>query len=191
MLKDAYLAIKAANPQATVVAAGQTFFWDKENGRPQFLDSVLNVADKDPTARAHNDYLDAADVHMYSDPLNSYLGPLFYSQILKKHHLRAAVWSSEMNVVPYDDPASPLPAGSWRASQDQQASYVIEATALALAGGVQRLAMYKMVDGPAEGAGELYGLARNNGTCGRPTWPTNWLTGCTPGRRRRSTRSVR
>ena len=164
LLKDAYLAIKAANPRATVVAAGQTFFWDKENGRPQFLDSVLTVADKDPTARAHNDYLDAADVHMYSDPLNSYLGPLFYSQILGKHHLRAAVWSSEMNVVPYDDPASPLPAGYWRATQDQQASYVIEATALALAGGVQRLAMYKMVDGPAEGVGELYGLARNNGS---------------------------
>jgi hypothetical protein len=69
---------------------------------------------------------------------------------------------SELNVVPYDDPASPLGATDWRATQDQQASYMVESVALALAAGVARCAVYKMVDGPAEGAGELYGLVRND-----------------------------
>jgi hypothetical protein len=162
LLKVAYLAIKSVNAAATVVAAGQTFFWDKENGRAQFLDSMLSAADRDPTAAAHGDYFDAADVHMYSNPLNTLLGPFFYHQIFAKHHIVKPIWMSELNVVPYDDPASPLPATDWRATQDQQASYMIESAALALAAGVARFAVYKMVDGPAEGAGELYGLVRND-----------------------------
>ncbi len=169
LLKVAYQAIKSVNPQATVVFAGQTYFWDKEAGREQFIDSVLDSADHDPSAKAHGDYFDAADVHMYSNPLNTFLGPYFYHQIFAKHHIDKPIWMSELNVVPYDDPTSLLAATNWRATQDQQSSYMIESISLALAAGVSRFAVYKMVDGPAEGAGELYGLVRNNGTL-RPAY---------------------
>jgi hypothetical protein len=47
---------------------------------------------------------------------------------------------------------------------DEQASYVIQAFALARAAGVERMSIYKMVDERPEGPGELYGLVRNDGS---------------------------
>jgi hypothetical protein len=47
---------------------------------------------------------------------------------------------------------------------DQQASYVIQAFALARAAGAERMSIYKMVDERPEGPGELYGLVRNDGS---------------------------
>src|SRR6185437_2105166 len=73
------------------------------------------------------------------------------------------------NVVPNNDPASSHPDGPFRASLDQQASYMIEAPVLALAAGVSRFEVYKMRDTGGEGQGELYGLVRDDGSL-RPAY---------------------
>lgn len=164
LVKVADQAIKSANPSATVVVGGMTYWWDQRNQRTQYLDSMLDVEAQDPTAAANGYYFDAVDVHTYSNPLNSYLAPVVFHQIMQKHGFDKAVWTSEMNVVPNDDPASPQPTGPFRASMDQQASYMIEASALALAGNVAKLSVYKMRDTGGEGSGELYGLVRDDGS---------------------------
>lgn len=170
LLKVGYQAIKSVNPNATVVVAGMTYWYDHANKRQQFLDALLDLDTADPTAAAHNYYFDAVDAHTYSNPLNSYAEPMQFRQFLTKHGLDdKQVWIAEANVVPNNDPASPSPAGPFRASLDQQASYMIEATALAVAAGVDRFEVYKMRDTGGEGAGELYGLERDNGTL-RPAY---------------------
>jgi hypothetical protein len=69
----------------------------------------------------------------------------------------------ESNVVPYDDPMNPI-VKPLHATMDQQASYMIQAFALARAAGVQRMSIYKLVDELPEGPHELYGLVRNDGS---------------------------
>ena len=56
------------------------------------------------------------------------------------------MWVNETNVVPWDDDAAPLSRAHFRATQDEQASFLVQALAYALAGGVQRVAVYKMLD---------------------------------------------
>jgi hypothetical protein len=70
--------------------------------------------------------------------------------------------------VPFNDPVQPLPPGQTRATLDEQASYVIQSYAMGIAAGVERQAIYKMVDEEAE-QGQYYGLVRNNGTT-RPAY---------------------
>ena len=64
---------------------------------------------------------------------------------------------------------SPLSPQPFRASMDQQASYVIQAFALARAAGVERMSIYKMVDEYAENQTDLFGLVRNDGSI-RPSF---------------------
>ncbi len=61
-----------------------------------------------------------------------------------------------------------LPAGYFHATLEEQASYVIQSYALAVAAGVERQAIYKMVDELAED-GQFYGLVRNDGSV-RPAY---------------------
>ena len=168
LLKVAYLSIKEANPSATVVMAGLTYWWDKENGRQQYFEKLLDLALADPLAPANGYYFDVANVHTYGNPLNSFAVPTLFRRLMQARGIDKPIWVTEMNVVPYDDPMAPLPAGSYRATMDEQASYIIEALALARAAGVQRASVYKMSDGDPEN-GEYFGLVRNDGSV-RPAY---------------------
>src|SRR5260370_21142651 len=65
---------------------------------------------------------------------------------MRAHGIDKPVWVNETNVVPWDDPVAPLTRAHFRATQDEQVNYLIQAIAYALAGGVARVAVYKMVD---------------------------------------------
>jgi len=82
--------------------------------------------------------------------------------------MKKPIWINESNVVPFNDPVQPLPPGQARATLDDQASYVVQSYAMGIAAGVERQAIYKMVDEEPE-QGQYYGLVRNNGTT-RPAY---------------------
>jgi len=125
-LKVAYQAIKSVNPGATVAVAGMTYWYDHTYNRQQFLDAMLDLDVADPTAQANGYFFDAVDAHTYSNPLNSYAEAMQFEQFLTNHGISGKqVWETEANVVPNNDPASSHPAGPFRASLDQQASYMI------------------------------------------------------------------
>jgi len=168
LMKTAYLAAHDANPGCTVVMSGLTYWWDKEANREQWLQRYLELAAQDPTAAANHDYFDAANTHLYANPLNAYAQAMTFHRILQTHGGDRPVWITESNVIPTGDPGVPA-AGAFRATLDQQASFVIEDLALALASGAPRISIYKMTDGPTEGNGELYGLVRNDGST-RPAY---------------------
>lgn len=163
LMKDADLAIKSANPNAKVIFAGTTYWTDILAGHQLFFQRVLEAGSHDPTAAANGYYFDAVDIHIYSSPYQIYTIPQAYRAVMAQYGLNKPIWISEMNIVPWNDPYSTVPRGGFRGTLSEQASYMIEAMAMAEAAGVQRAAVYKMIDGTII-RGEPYGLIRNDGS---------------------------
>lgn len=163
-----YQAIKRANPRAKVVLTGTTYWWDLEYNRTLYLDRLLAQLVAAPGAAEQGAYFDAVAVHQYSSPLNSFAVPMIYKRVLQKYGLEKPLWIVESNVVPHDDPVHPLHRGGLRASQEEQANYVIQSVALARAAGVERYSIYKMLDESPEND-QYYGLVRNDGSI-RPAY---------------------
>ena len=73
------------------------------------------------------------------------------------------MWIGETNAVPYDDPLWPATKAGFRASLDEQASYLTEAFATYLALGVDRIGVNRVLDGADfDAGGEPFGLLRND-----------------------------
>ena len=151
LLKVAYLNIKDVDPGLTVGTAGFTYWTDKHAGRRQYFDRLLDQVAADPTASAHNQYMDFVSVHLYSDPHSLYDVPILYHQLMNARGFDKPIWIPETNVVPYDDPVNAGGPNSsptdMRASLGDQASFIIQAYALGMAAGVERIEVYKMKDG--------------------------------------------
>ncbi len=152
MLRVAYGSAKKGNPAARVHLAGLTYWVDKRADRPQYFERLLTLMDADPTAAANRHYFDVATLHLYTDPRALYDVPRLYRKLMAERGLDKPIWVNETNVIPYDDPTNAgtgydLPTGM-RCTLDDQASYVLQAFGLALAGGVERMAVYKAVDSP-------------------------------------------
>jgi len=163
LVKVASQAVKKANPDAKIALPGLTYWFDKQDNRPLYLARFMEAASKDPTAAEHGDYFDIVILHQYSNPLNVYVATQLLQRALTMYGLQRPIWIGESNIVPDDDPMNPI-GPALHGSMDEQASYVIQAFALARAAGVERMSIYKMVDERLEGAGELYGLVRNDGS---------------------------
>ena len=163
LVKVGYLAIKKANPNARVALPGMTYWWDKEGGRPLYLARFLEVAALDPSASAHGRYFDIVVLHQYSNPLNTFAAVQVLRRAMATYGVDRPIWINESNVAPYNDPLAPI-TPVLHATLDQQASYIIQAFAVARAAGVERMSVYKMVDERTEGPGELFGLVRNDGS---------------------------
>ncbi|HLY65102.1 MAG TPA: glycosyl hydrolase, partial [Chloroflexota bacterium] len=165
LLKDAYQAAKAANPNAKIVFAGTTYWVDVNVGKTLFFQRVLEAARTmdGANAQANGYYFDVVDVHLYSSPLDLYRVPQAYKQVLANFGLTKPIWITESNVAPYDDPGNETAAGSFRASLSEQANFVIRAFAMALAAGVERISLYKLVDGTV--ADKMpWGMSRDDGS---------------------------
>jgi hypothetical protein len=154
LLKVAYQAAHAANPNVTVVTAGVTYWGDVKAGRHQYFDRFLDQVVADPTAASHGYYFDKVAVHLYVNPDGLYTVPVLFHAFMHNHGFDKPTWINEMNVIPYDDPVN---AGTERSSPrdlrstlDEQASFIIEGFAMGLAAGVERIEVYKMKDGDGD-----------------------------------------
>jgi hypothetical protein len=162
LLKTAYLAIKDEDPTLQVHLAGLTYFWDQERGQRQYLDRLLDIIVADPEAAAQGYYFDAVAYHLYFDPrqtmdiIGEVQGTLGARGIMAKQ-----IWINQTNAPPSEDPAAPIGSPVFRVSLEEQSAFVIQEFALALAGGADRVAFYKLRDSPGDpGAVEPYGLLR-------------------------------
>jgi len=163
LLKVAYLVAKQTDPQAIIHLAGLTYWHDVVFQRVPYLQRLLDVAKKDPTAVSHGYYFDVLTLHIYfrTDTVPQIV--TFYQQILRNYRLKKIIWLNETNAAPNDDPqqpASPLVP----VTQSEQASFIIQASALALGLGVERLAVYKLIDDHLSPGSEPYGLFRMDGS---------------------------
>jgi hypothetical protein len=166
LLKVAYLAAKEANPNCVIHLTGLTYWWDWVYGRRQYFERFLDVVAQDPTALQHNHYFDVVTLHIYFKPQTVYEITSIFRQAMLEHGLDKPIWINETNAAPSHDPARPVHNPRFVISLDEQASYIIQACALGLAAGVERIAVYKMIDKPGDvhANPEPYGLVRGDGS---------------------------
>ncbi len=154
LLKVGYLAAHAANPNVKVMTAGLTYWTDIHSGRPQYFQRVLDVLAQDPSAPANNWYFDIATLHLYTNPENLFKAPNLFHQLMQARGFDKPIWINETNVIPWDDPVNVgSPNGSpaqMRSTLDEQASFIIQALAMARAAGVDHVQVYRMKDGDGD-----------------------------------------
>jgi hypothetical protein len=155
--KTAYLVAKEANPQAVIHLGAFTYFWD-----PGYFRRFLDLVATDPAATENHYYFDIATAHLYFQPGMIYtIIDLFY-RVMTIHNLDQPIWLVETNAPPMDDPYWPVPNWTLAVSLNEQAAFIPQALAAALAAGAERVAVYKLKDTPGDRAAnpEPFGLLR-------------------------------
>jgi hypothetical protein len=76
------------------------------------------------------------------------------------------VWLVETNAAPSLDPAWLAPNSQFKITLDEQGAFIVQALAMGLAAGAERIAVYKMADTPGDRAAnpEPFGLVRLDGS---------------------------
>ena len=168
LVKVAYLAARGGNPSALIHLGGVGDY------DPNWFSRFLEIALDDPTAPANNYYFDVATLHVYDSPERVYtlMRNHFFVMDQKGVPLKE-VWINETNARPAVDtvyPADVTFRDHPRTTVDQQASFIVQAYALAFAANRgARIGTYRLVDDlPADGQ-QAFGLMRADGSA-RPAY---------------------
>jgi hypothetical protein len=146
-------AIRHADPDARVVLGGLDGYRDTT-----FLDRVLDAAMADDAPPGRPGAFDVLAWHAYHRPLDAYVGTLALRARLRARGLDQPIWITETNVPAWDDrhvrgeDARPY---RWSATAEEQAAYLLETFAYAVAADVERLFVYRASD---TGEAEAWGL---------------------------------
>lgn len=173
LLKVAHLAARSVDPNARVLMGGMMYWeWTNRAGvEHAWLRSFLDELLRDPRAAQYGYYFDAIPWHFYSRPTDVYDKPRAASALLKGRGIHGKqMWVNEANAPACGEPplnvscADPNYKGS--ATIDEQADFVVQSVAYALAGGLERFILFQYAD---DGLGESFGLTRNDGSI-RPAY---------------------
>ncbi len=173
LLKVAWQAAHAANPNARVMLSPYSYHRDKG-----WLTRFLTTAGRDPEAAPNGFFFDILGLNIYRNAHDLYdrkRGGVPWAaeapdrvgvdQILGQFGLQKPVWITEMNSMPYDD----TQVEGWepsrrndglRITQAEQASFVLQAYALGIAAGYETLFWQAMQDDRPPVPDELWGLVR-------------------------------
>jgi hypothetical protein len=160
--RTAYLAAKQANPNAVIHLPAITYFWD-----PGYIYRFLDTLVADPAAAENGYYFDIATAHLYFQPATIYdVVQTFYGAMSSRGITGKSVWLVETNAPPINDPAWPVSNWTLQVTQDEQAAFIPQALATALAAGASRVAVYKLQDTADDRAAnpEPFGLLRLDGS---------------------------
>ena len=132
LLKVAYIVIKWVDPQAFVVFGGLAHF-----ANANWMNQMLDELKGDSLSAKYNGFFDAAGTHHYS---LAYVGYQYTNRVRKELDGRGwqdkPIWITESGVPVCNDYPGPSCPSPWRATPDEQASYVWQNIAYTrLAGG--------------------------------------------------------
>ncbi len=156
LLKVAYQAAKAADAGCTVLFGGLHLFVD-----PSFFQDVLELARQDPGASNTGYYFDVLPLHLYSRSSQTYDTVRWVRWRLALKGIDKPIWINETGVPVWDDGVGPGYRYEWSATREEQADYMIQAYANALAAGVDKVFVFRLHDA---GASEAYGLVKSDGS---------------------------
>ncbi len=167
LVKVAYKSIKAVDPEATIHLGGMTYWHD-----PAYMRKFLQVVMADPEAAENDYFFDVITLHIYFRPesVTQIVGNAFNAQIEAGLVPPKDVWVNETNARPSMDPEWPVEVASFHIDLDQQAWYMVQATALAFASGASHVGVYKLVDVNISPGEESWGLIRPNDFSKRPAF---------------------
>jgi len=167
LLKVAYKSIKAVDPDATIHLGGMTYWHD-----PGYLRDFLNLVMEDPEAEENNYFFDVITLHIYFRPesVPQIVGNAFNAQAEAGMYPAKEVWVNETNARPSMDPEWPVEVVRFHIDLEQQAWYMVQATALAFASGASHVGVYKLVDVNISPGEESWGLIRPHDFSKRPAF---------------------
>lgn len=153
----AYRVAREANPDAVIHLAAVTHFWD-----PDYFGTLLDALGDDPDADANDFYFDVATAHLYFQPSGVYDVLSIFRQTMDARGLDHPIWLVETNAPPIDDPYWRVPNWTLSVTLYEQAAFVPQALAAALAAGAERIAFFKLMDTAEDRAAnpEPFGLVR-------------------------------
>ena len=166
LMRVSYAVIKENNPNGVVHLAAVTHHWDADYGRELFMRRLLQAIVADGNAAGNHYYFDAVTLHIYFQSENVYELTVFYRNLVNEYVGYKPVWIVETNAAPSQDPAWPVPEPRFKVSLDDQAAFIVQALALGIAAGAERIAVYKTIDTERdlEANPEPFGLLRMDGT---------------------------
>lgn len=168
LLRVAYLVAHEANPDVVIHLGAFTYFWDPAYFG-QFLDDLLAM----PDAAENNQYFDVATAHLYFQPAAIYDIIRAFQDDMARRGLWKPIWLVETNAPPADDTYWPVSNWTLYVTQYEQAAFIPQAMASALAAGVERLSVYKLMDTDSDRDAnpEPFGLLRQDNSR-RPAYDT-------------------
>jgi hypothetical protein len=181
----AYNVAKETHLNVQVHLSAFTYFWDANYGRTPFFSLLMDAIQRDPQAASHNYYFDVASANLYFRVDNVHDLIAWHHGQMQTRGFDKPIWLTETNAAPSSDPAWPVANPTFPISLDEQAAYLPQAFAMAIAAGADRIAVYKMIDTPGDRAAnpEPFGLVRDDGSR-RPAFTAyqvaaNYLSGFT------------
>lgn len=143
LLKISYLVIKMVDPDAQVMFGGLLYPTETN-----WLAQVLNIYEDDPFHERYNWYMDMVAVHAYADPWRSGWLTLYARQTMVEYGIKKPIWVNEMGVPVWDDYPGPVwePTSLKRATQQQQAWYIIQSAVYAWAEGADKVFFHQLYD---------------------------------------------
>jgi len=162
LLRVTYLSVKSVDPSAQVLMAGLAY-WPN----PGFLPELLRLMRADPIGPTNNYFFDILPWHTYSRPSDSLDRVVQSRAQLASTVGQKPIWINETNVPAWNEsPINNFRPYPWSATTEEQAAYLIQASAYGVAAGAERIFVYRLQDTEWP---EAYGLLRNNGTL-RPAY---------------------
>jgi hypothetical protein len=151
LLRAGYLAVKAANPDATVVMAGLAYWQD-----PGFFERLLDEIVSDPQSGQHHHYFDISAWHWYARSNDLYDRALWAKAVMAERGLDKPIWINETNAMLAPETAPRGERAGWTVSPAEQAAFMVQAYANALAAGVDKTFVFRLDEAPvSEGVGLL------------------------------------
>ena len=162
----AYLTAKKASPDAVIHLPAFTYWADVNAGREQYMARLLDSIMQDPDAAANNYYFDIATAHIYFQPDQIYDLLQLFQQIMRDRGMAQPIWLVETNAPPMDDQYWRVEAPTLRVGIDEQANFIPQALASAMAAGAERIAIFKLKDTESDKLAnpEPFGLLRRDGS---------------------------
>lgn len=169
----AYLVAKETNSDAVIHLPAFTYWADVSAGREQTMARLLDRILTDPEAAQHNFYFDVATAHLYFQADQIYELLLYFRGLLAERGLTRPIWLVETNAPPYNDPSWPVETVALAVTENEQAAFMGQGLAAALAGGAERIGVFKLRDTETDRQAnpEPFGLLRLDGSR-RPAFAT-------------------
>jgi hypothetical protein len=164
MVKVAYKVAHATDPDAVIHLAGFTYWHDVLYNRHQYLERLLRVASTDPEAKNNHYFFDVLTVHVFAGTEWVWTITRLFRNLTARVRLSPPIWIDEMNVRVTQDNGYPVGGGDSPVTLQQQASFIIQGTALGLAAGADHVEIYKLYDNDQHDNYEAWGLVRADGT---------------------------
>ncbi len=162
----AYLVAKEVNPDTIIHLPAFTYWADETAGREQYMARLLDSIIADPEAEAHNYYFDVATAHIYFQPDQIYTLLHFFQEIMMDRGMDKPIWLAEMNAPPMNDQYWIVENPTLTVGLHEQANFIPQAMASAMAAGAERIAIFKLKDTESDKLAnpEPFGLLRRDGS---------------------------